>query len=80
MLGSANLLAYGFSMAVSNYQATKSKQDERAQARAEEERHIELVPEGEREEVRQIIAQRGICPRAGRTTSVGAGRGPRSDS
>lgn len=60
VLGIANLLADGFSMAVSNYQATKTQQEERDRARAEEERHIQLVPEGEREEVRQIFAQKGF--------------------
>jgi VIT1/CCC1 family predicted Fe2+/Mn2+ transporter len=60
VLGVANLVADGFSMAVSNYQATKSERDLVEKARREEERHIDLIPEGEREEVRQIFARKGI--------------------
>ena len=60
VLGVANLLADGFSMAVSNYQSTKSEHELLEQARLSEERHIELYPEGEREEIRQIFAQKGF--------------------
>lgn len=60
ILGAANLLADGFSMAASNYSGTKSERDDRARLRATEERHIDLVPEGEREEVRQILRAKGF--------------------
>jgi vacuolar iron transporter family protein len=60
VLGVANLLADGFSMAASNYLAARSERDERARIRREEERHIREVPEGEREEIRQIFAARGF--------------------
>lgn len=60
VLGFANLVADGFSMAVSNYQSTKSQRQLVEKARREEERHIERVPEGEREEVRQIFAGKGF--------------------
>ncbi len=60
VLGVANLLADGFSMAVSNYQGTKVDREEVDQARKREETHIEIVPEGEKEEVRQIFAQKGF--------------------
>jgi VIT1/CCC1 family predicted Fe2+/Mn2+ transporter len=60
VLGFANLLADGFSMAVSNYQGTRSQQEQLEAARRGEEQHIELVPEGEREEIRQIFAQKGF--------------------
>jgi vacuolar iron transporter family protein len=60
ILGLANLFADGFSMAVSNYQGTKSEREHVEQARQEEIRHIEEIPEGEREEVRQIFQQKGF--------------------
>jgi VIT1/CCC1 family predicted Fe2+/Mn2+ transporter len=60
VLGFANLLADGFSMAVGNYQATRSDHELVEKARRIEERHIDEVPEGEREEVRQIFAHKGF--------------------
>ena len=60
ILGFANLLADGFSMAVSNYQGTKSQREYVEQARHSEERHIEQVPDGEREEIRQIFIRKGF--------------------
>ncbi|MFW5966654.1 MAG: VIT1/CCC1 transporter family protein [Persicimonas sp.] len=60
ILGFANLLADGFSMAVSNFQATKSTREQTEKTRERERRHIEAVPEGEREEIRQIYAQKGF--------------------
>jgi VIT1/CCC1 family predicted Fe2+/Mn2+ transporter len=60
ILGLANLVADGFSMAVSNYQGTKTEWDSLARAQREEEEHIRLVPEGEREEIRQIFAAKGF--------------------
>lgn len=60
VLGFANLIADGFSMAVSNYQATKSRREQHDQTRAAENHHIDTIPEGEREEIRQIFAQKGF--------------------
>ncbi|MCL4860613.1 MAG: VIT1/CCC1 transporter family protein [Caldilineaceae bacterium] len=60
VLGFANLLADGFSMALSNYQGTKSQREFVEEARRTEERHIEKIPEGEREEIRQIFAGKGF--------------------
>lgn len=60
ILGVANLVADGFSMAVSNYLATRTEMQQRDRARAEEEREIREVPEGEREEIRQIFARKGF--------------------
>jgi len=60
ILGFANLLADGFSMAVSNYHATRSQRELVEHTRHTEKRHIDTVPEGEREEVRQIFAQKGF--------------------
>ena len=60
ILGLANLLADGFSMAASNYQRAKSEHDLLQKARTIEEMHVREVPEGEREEVRQIFAAKGF--------------------
>jgi VIT1/CCC1 family predicted Fe2+/Mn2+ transporter len=60
VLGIANLLADGFSMAAANYSSTKTEIDEYQQVRRMEERHVELAPEGEREEVRQIFEAKGF--------------------
>lgn len=60
VLGLANLLADGFSMAVSNYLGTKSRHEERELARQDEHRQIEEFPEGERQEIREIYAQKGF--------------------
>jgi VIT1/CCC1 family predicted Fe2+/Mn2+ transporter len=60
ILGLANVVADGFSMAASNYSGTKAEVDEKMHLRAIEERHIETVPEGEREEIRQIFRGKGF--------------------
>lgn len=60
VLGVANLLADGLSMAIGNYQARRTSEEEVEQARRTEARHIAEVPEGEREEVRQIFARKGF--------------------
>lgn len=60
ILGFANLLADGFSMGVSNYLGTKSDLQEIDEIRRKERLHIEQVPHGEREEIRQIFASKGF--------------------
>lgn len=59
-LGLANVLADGFSMAAGNYSATKSERDNINRLREIEARHIERYPDGEREEVREILRQKGL--------------------
>ncbi|HXX18090.1 MAG TPA: VIT1/CCC1 transporter family protein [Candidatus Acidoferrum sp.] len=60
ILGSASLLADGLAMAAGDYLATRSEDEELHFAEAVERRHIETCPEGEREEVREILRARGI--------------------
>lgn len=60
ILGFANLVADGFSMAASNYLGTRSETQQRERAHQEELRQIELIPEGEREEIRQLYAAKGF--------------------
>src|SRR4030095_12473833 len=60
ILGFANLVADGFSMAASNFLGTKAEHDDIRRVEAIEHRHIDLTPEGEREEVRQIFARKGF--------------------
>ncbi len=60
ILGGANLVADGFAMAAGNYLATRAEHEEIHHAEAVERRHIEAVPDGEREEVREILRGIGI--------------------
>jgi VIT1/CCC1 family predicted Fe2+/Mn2+ transporter len=60
VLGFANLLADGFSMAVSQYESIKTENAVIDSVREHEARHIEQIPQGEREEVRQIFQQKGF--------------------
>lgn len=64
ILGIANLLADGLSMAAGNYSATKTEIDDRERIREVERRHIRDTPEGEREEIRQILSGKGLAGNA----------------
>ena len=59
-LGVASVLADGFSMAAGNYTATKAEYEDIERLRAVEKRHIREVPDGEREEIRQILRGKGL--------------------
>lgn len=61
VLGFANLFADGFSMAASNFLGTKAEHDDWHRLEEIENRHIDLAPEGEREEIRQIFALKGFA-------------------
>ena len=60
VLGIANILADGFSMAASNYSGTKAELDDRKRIVQIEEHHITNHRTGEVEELRQILERRGL--------------------
>jgi VIT1/CCC1 family predicted Fe2+/Mn2+ transporter len=60
VIGMANIIADGFSMAASNFLGTKTEHEEIKHLEEIENRHIDEFPEGEREEVRQIFKARGF--------------------
>jgi len=60
ILGFANLLADGFSMAVGNYMSLKSTKEYNQRVRRIEEHSVEKEPEGERQEIREIFKDKGF--------------------
>jgi VIT1/CCC1 family predicted Fe2+/Mn2+ transporter len=60
VLGLANLVGDGFSMAVGNYQATRAEEQLRQRARSTEEMHIRHYAVGEQEEIRQLFQRKGF--------------------
>lgn len=60
ILGLANLIADGFSMGISNFLGSKAEKELFLKTKAEEEQHIAMIPEGEREELRHIFASKGF--------------------
>ena len=60
VLGLANVFADGLSMAAGNYLKARTDKQTVERFRIMEERHIDEIPEGEREEIRQIFAGKGF--------------------
>lgn len=60
ILGAANLLADGFSMAASNFLGEQAELDQEHRLRAEELMEIDTIPEGERAEIREIYRAKGF--------------------
>ena len=60
ILGLANLVGDGFSMAAGAFSSTKADVDNYIRLRKMEASHIKKHPEGEREETRQIFASKGF--------------------
>jgi len=59
IIGLASLLADGFSMATGNYLGTKSEQDLYKMEERLEKEEIKKFPEHERQEIREILAEKG---------------------
>jgi VIT1/CCC1 family predicted Fe2+/Mn2+ transporter len=60
IMGFANLVGDGFSMAASNFLGTRTEHDDISHLAMLEHRHIDLTPDREREEVRQIFTAKGF--------------------
>lgn len=60
VMGFANLMADGFSMAVGNYLGARSQQEYWREERRREMWEIEQLPEAEREEIRRIYKRKGF--------------------
>lgn len=60
VLGIANVLADGFSMAASNYLGTRTEQENHRRIVATEYRHLEEFPDGEVAELEAILSSHGL--------------------
>ena len=60
ILGFANLIADGFSMATGNFLSERAQRDYIKKERHREEWEIQNMPEGEKEEIRQIFRKKGF--------------------
>lgn len=61
VLGLANVLADGFSMAASNYLGTRTEQENHQRIVATEYRHLEDFPDGEITELKTILSRHGLA-------------------
>jgi len=69
LLGIANVLADGFSMAASNYLGSKSERDVVRREYHDEELEIQEDPDGEREEMTQLLREEGYADADARALS-----------
>ena len=60
IMGVANLIADGFSMAVSNFLGSRAERQQRDRAQRAQEREIEVHPDAERAQLRAIFAGKGF--------------------
>ncbi len=60
ILGFANLVADGLSMAIGDFLSTKSEQEYQRTERAREQWEVEHYPEGEKKELRELYEAKGI--------------------
>lgn len=61
ILGFANLLADGFSMAIADFLGSQSEREYTEKEKERETYEVENIPDAEREEIRQIFRQRGLA-------------------
>lgn len=67
ILGFANLIADGLSMAIGDYISTKSEQEHERSERQREEWEIEHYPEGEKRELVELYVEKGMSEDDART-------------
>jgi VIT1/CCC1 family predicted Fe2+/Mn2+ transporter len=67
ILGFANLIADGLSMAIGDYLSTKSEQEYERAERQREQWEIEHYPEGEKKELIELYVDKGLSPQDAQT-------------